>query len=490
MNATEWILHVAREHAARVFLADPRGGSSLTFGALDSDARRVGAALRGTHGLAPGDGVAFLGHNSIALATAYFGCLYAGVVAIPINPVLAPGEIAAILEESGAKLVVLGEGVAAPEGEGLPEALPLGALEAAGLAEAPGFVPFDGVGPDAPLCIVFTSGTTGRPTGVRHTISDLVDNARMFTTALGIGPRHRFYGVLAMTYLGGYYNLLLLPFVAGASVAVADAFDARAALDFWSRAAAAEVTALWLVPTIAAILLQLDRGDEGPAYCRAHVDLSLIGTAPLAASLRTRFEERYGVTLHENFALSETLFLTSSTPDDPAPPGTVGRVLPGVEMRVAGGAEEGVLEVRTPSLMTGAAVDADGWFATGDVGAFDDDGLLRITGRAKDIIIRGGVNVSPAAAEDVLLSHPAVVEAAVVGVPHPQLGEDAVAAVRLVEEADADAVRRELLALCRERLGATNRPARIVALGALPHSSSGKIQKARVREQLLGEAAA
>lgn len=485
MNATEWIAHVAREHAARPFLVDPRDGSELTFGGLDAAARRVAAHLRAAHGLAPGDGVAFLAHNSIALATAYFGCLYAGVVAIPVNPVLAPAEIAAILRESGARLVVVGDGVEAPAGDGLPATLGLGALDAAALPDAPAFAPFADVGPDDPLCIIFTSGTTGRPSAVRHTIADLVDNARMFNTALEIGPRHRFYGVLAMTYLGGYYNLLLLPYVAGASVAITDAFDARAALDFWSRAEAAEVTALWLVPTIAAILLQLDRGDEGPAYCRAHVDLTLIGTAPLAASLRTRFEERYGVTLHENFALSETLFLTSSTPQDPAPPGTVGRVLPGVEVRIAGDAGEGVLEVRTPALMTGAATDPDGWFATGDVGRFGADGRLAITGRAKDIIIRGGVNVSPAAAEDVLLSHPAVVEAAVVGVPHPQLGEDAVAAVRLVAEADPDAVRRELLALCRERLGATNRPARIVALDALPHSSSGKIQKARVRDLLV-----
>jgi acyl-CoA synthetase (AMP-forming)/AMP-acid ligase II len=484
MNATEWILQIAREHAARPFLVDPRDGSRLTFGDLDRDARRIAAELRGARGLARGDGVAFMAHNSIALATAYFGCLYAGVVAIPVNPVLAAPEIAYILRESGARLLVLGDGVAAPGGDDgarLPDAIPLAALDPAALP-ATDMAPFDGVAPGDPLCVVYTSGTTGRPSPVAHTIADLVDNARMFNAALGIGPRHRFYGVLAMTYLGGYYNLLLLPYVAGASVAVTDAFDARAALDFWSRAAAAEVTALWLVPTIAAILLQLDRGEDGPAYCRAHVDLALIGTAPLPASLRARVEERYGLTLHENFALSETLFLTSSTPADPAPHGSVGRPLPGIGVRVAGGADEGILDVRTPYLTPGAPVDADGWFATGDVGRLDGDGRLQITGRAKDIIIRGGVNVSPAAAEDVLLSHPAVVEAAVVGVPHPQLGEDAVAAVRLSAGADPDAVRGELLALCRERLGATNRPARIVALDALPHSSSGKIQKARVRE--------
>jgi long-chain acyl-CoA synthetase len=480
MNATEWILHIAREHADRPFLVDARDGTELTFGALDEGARRIAADLRG-RGLEAGDGVAFIATNSIALATAYFGCLYAGVVAIPLNPVLAPAEISSILARSGARLLVLGEGIAEPEGDGVPPILTLEAWDPALMPETD-LRPFDGVGPDDQLCTIYTSGTTGRPSAVRHTIADLVDNARMFTSALGIGPDHRFYGVLAMTYLGGYYNLLLLPYVAGASVAVTDAFDARAALDFWTQARRADVTALWLVPTIAAILLHLDRSDDGPAFCREHVDLTLIGTAPLPASLRARIEERYGLGLHENYALSETLFLTSSTPGDPAPPGSVGRVLPGVDVRVAAGADEGELEVRTPFLMTGAQTDAEGWFTTGDIGRFDADGRLAITGRTKDVIIRGGVNVSPAAAEDVLLSHPAVVECAVVGVPHPQLGEDTVAAIRLADGAEPDAVRGELLALCRERLGATNRPARIMVVDALPHSSSGKIQKHRVRE--------
>src|SRR4051812_25772887 len=367
MNATEWILHVAREHADRPFLVDARDGAQLTFGGLDAAARRIGHDL-GARGLRPGDGVAFIAHNSIALATAYFGCLYAGVVAIPINPVLASGEIAGILADSGAALLVLGEDIPGPEGAGVPPVLTLEAWDPALLPDDPAFHPFDGVGPDDPLCTIFTSGTTGRPTAVRHTIADLIDNARMFDAALGIGPQHRFYGVLAMTYLGGYYNLLLLPYAAGASVAITDAFDARAALDFWTQAEAAGVTALWLVPTIAAILLQLDRGDEGPRYCREHVDLALIGTAPLPASLRERVEERYGLTLHENYALSETLFLTSGTPGDPAPPGTVGRVLPGVQVRVAGGAPEGELEVRTPFLKLDAPLTDDGWFRTGDVG--------------------------------------------------------------------------------------------------------------------------
>src|SRR4051794_19270908 len=115
MNATEWILHVARENADRPFLVDARDDTQLTFGELDAAARRIAHDLR-ARGLEAGDGIAFIAHNSIPLATAYFGCLYAGVVAIPVNPVLAPGEIAAILADSGAALLVLGEGIPAPEG--------------------------------------------------------------------------------------------------------------------------------------------------------------------------------------------------------------------------------------------------------------------------------------------------------------------------------------------------------------------------------------
>jgi acyl-CoA synthetase (AMP-forming)/AMP-acid ligase II len=492
VNATDWILDVVARNAQRTFLVDARGGETLTFGALHEAARRVAADLD-RRGLERGDRVAFIAHNSIALATAYFGCLYAGVVAVPVNPVLAAPEVEHILRTSGARLLVVGgsaAGAARHAGDvgvvlladGTAPATPADAAaiepwDLAALAPTDR-APLDGVGPDDPLCLVFTSGTTGMPSAVGHTIADLVDNARLFSAALRIGPEHRFYGVLAMTYLGGYYNLLLLPFVAGASVAVADAFDARSALDFWTPAQRAGVTALWLVPTIGSILLELDRGEEGARFCREHVALTLVGTAPLPASLRERIEDRYGLVLHENYALSETLFLTSSTPDDPAPPGTTGRPLPGIDVRIAGGE----VEVRTPFQSGGGGGRATAWFATGDLGALDADGRLRITGRSKDIIIRGGVNVSPAAAEDVLLAHPAVVECAVVGVPHPHYGEDSVAAVRLADGADPAAVRAELAALCRERLGATNRPARIVVLADFPRSSGGKIQKRHIRE--------
>jgi long-chain acyl-CoA synthetase len=342
------------------------------------------------------------------------------------------------------------------------------------------------------MTIVYTSGTTGRPAGVVHRVRDLVDNGRLFGATVGVRPHHRFYSVLAMTYLGGYYNLMMLPYVNGASVVLSDAFDARAALDFWSLAVRHGVNALWLVPTIMSILLEMDRGSVGEELCRSSIELALVGTAPLPPSLRRAFEQRYGVRVLENYGLSETLFLTTNVTERETIDGSVGQVLEGVELRLS----EGELLARTPYLMPGyydvqrngpEPQDPAAWFRTGDVGCIDSEGNVFIAGRRKDVIIRGGVNVSPAAAEDVLMGHPSVAECAVVGVPHPMYGEDSVAVVRLLAGADETRTRDALVAACRECLGSTNRPSRIAFLEELPHSSSGKVHKARLRELLRSE---
>lgn len=499
MNAVERLLSVAETHAARTFLVEARTGSELTFGELHDSAHAVASELR-RRGLRKGDRLAVVAHNSAALVRLYFGALYAGVVVVPVNPALVRAELQWIVEHSGARLlvatsethqlavdcpppalglVVLADGRAAAAA---PADVPVLDLDALPAGEG---LPLEGVDPRDTLVVTYTSGTTGRPKGVVHRIADLVDNAAVFTDVVGVRPEHRFYGVLAMTYLGGYYNLLLLPYVAGASVALVDAFDARAAVDFWSAAREHGVTALWPVPTIMSIVLDMDRGTNGETFCREHVTLTLTGTAPLPMPLRRAFEERYGVTVLENYALSETLFLTTNRPGEPTPERSVGRPIPGIDVRIA---DDGEVQVRTPYLMEGyfggEQLEPGTWFATGDVGELDPEAGLTITGRKKDVIIRGGVNVSPAMAEEVLLEHPAVLEVAVVGVPHAHYGEDSAAVLRLADGIELQDIRSELVAACRERLGATSRPGRYVALDALPHSTSGKVQKVRLREML------
>lgn len=503
------LLHrIPRENADRDFLVDTIGGRSLTFGALHESAVRIGADLR-RRGLERGDRVAMLMHNSAAFAELYLGCLYAGVVAVPINPVFSRSEIGFILESTRARLVFVSpetaDQVADAGGDARTLSLqadgepPPGAerWHPDGLDEAAGFEPLEGAVPDDTLCIVYTSGTTSQPKGVVHSVGNMLGNGHAFGRRLGIGPGNRFYGILAMTYLGGYYNLLMLPYVNASSVALARTFDASAALDFWTPAREAGVNTLWLVPTIASILMEMDRGTDGERFCRDEVDLALVGTAPLTASQRRAFEERYGVTLYENYGLSETFFISTNAPTLPLVEGSVGRLMPGVQVTILGGdgrareyGEEGEVAVSTPYLMNGyfdAGRDgpeppAEAWFRTGDIGVLTGAGDLFITGREKDLIIRGGINISPAAIEDVLTEHDAVVDCAVVGIPHALYGEAVAAVVRLGGGRSLETVRPELERLCRDALSPVKQPAHFLELDEFPRSSSNKIQKAKVRE--------
>lgn len=513
MNAVQWILHVMREHADRTFLVDAATGRETTFGDLHDRALAVGAFLRG-RGLRRGDRAACLLHNSVEFAAFYFGCLYAGVTTVPVNPALSRAEAGHILAQSRARLAVASAStldlLAGERPASLREVLVLpvdgppppdaAILDVAALPVDAGFVPLEGVLPADALTIVFTSGTTAQPKGVVHRIADLVDNARLFNGFMGVGPENRFYGVLAMTYLGGYYNLLLLPFAAGASVVLAKTFSAATALDFWGPAARHGVNTLWLVPTIMAVVLEMDRDRKGEEFCRRSVRLALVGTAPLPARLRREFEGRYGLRLRENYALSETLFLSSESPAAPSREGASGRVLPGVQVTVLDEAgqplplgETGEVVVSTPFLMEGY-LDAEGtgptpippgaWFPTGDLGSLSATGDLFIVGRKKDLIIRGGVNVSPRRIEEAILACPDVVDAAVVGVPHRLYGEEIAAVVKLRQGARFEAVQADLAESLKVSLGQGSRPAYLVEIDDLPRTPTGKVRKNELRALL------
>jgi acyl-CoA synthetase (AMP-forming)/AMP-acid ligase II len=201
----------------------------------------------------------------------------------------------------------------------------------------------------------------------------------------------------------------------------------------------------------------------------------------------------------ESYGLSEILFIASNAAGGVRRSGTVGRLLEGVEVRFIGAdgrdvtPEEGEIEVRTRFMMAGYLdyetlqpdeIDPDAWFPTGDIGCFDPDGALRITGRKKDLIIRGGINVSPRQVEECLLDHPAVSQAAVIGLPHDLYGEEVTAVLVLRPGRTLDEVKPELQQLCRERLSASAAPTRWVELPELPVSTTGKVQKNALRESL------
>ena len=499
-SATE-LLRVVERHGDRPFLIDSDDGTILTYAELGMRARGWAAALAEV-GIEPGARVCIVAGNAAVTLEVFLGCLFSRLVAVPLNSALGATELLK-LARAAEPAAVLVSGQVPDTISGLDFGIPAFQIDAGGgpsslgRSEARASVPLE-IRPDDDgiVAITYTSGTTGLPTGVGHRLSSFIANGRLFAEAVGIGSGNRFYAILPMGYLGGYYNLFLLPFVNGASVVVTRGFDARMALDFWTAAARYDVNTLWLVPSIVALLLEMDRSDRGAAFCREHVELALVGTAPLPVAARLAFEQRYGVRLHENYALSETLFLTTSTPTNPAPDGTTGAPLPGIGIEIIQDVHlspgEGEIGTRTPFLMAERHLPSKGTrehfvagspFATGDLGRLDD-GNLRITGRKKDVIIRGGINVSPGAIEEVIAEHPAVLEVAVVGIPHKLEGEEIVAVVRLAGDAPEAETRAEIMAAARRSLPGMLRPGRIELFDELPKSSSGKVDKRALRESV------
>lgn len=454
-------------HADFPFLIDTIGGRELSYGEVDGLAGRFAAELV-RRGAAPGDRVGVVLPNCAELAILYFACLRVGVTAVPLGTETPEPEIERALRTTRCRLAIRST-------DGLLAAEPGGALPEAD--------------PDALLTIGFTSGTTATPKGVAHRARSLFAAAAAFAEQLEFDPDDRFLHLLPMSYMAGFLNSLLCPFVAGASVVLVPPFDNRTLLRFWKPIVEHDVTRLWLTPTIVAALLQVDRDPAGPQHAATRIRTISSVTAPLPRRAAEEFEARYGARLYESYGLSELTFVTTDAPPLDSLPGSAGRLLPGVEAREAA---DGELLVRSPYAMAGYVGDdgePDGatspeWFPTGDLGRVDEHGFLFVTGRKKDVIIRGGMNVSPRAIEETLERHPAVTAAAVVGVPHDVLGEDVVAAVVLTEGRTLEGERASLLALCREHLPPTSVPGAIAAVESLPRNATGKVRKEAVRELL------
>lgn len=502
---------IAEKNKNRIFIIDPVAKKEFTYAEIMQDACKMAVVLRGL-GVQRGEKMAISLHNSVDFAKLYFACLISGVIVVPINPTLTTAEKEIIIANSQAKIFVISPETS--EGMNLDKIskqLNLTCLncdqaetDVPGAVEfiwqhsdAEEFVPYDGVSGEDVVAIIYTAGTTSTPKGVVQTYNKMLINGYVFGEIMGIGTENRFYNLLPMTYLGGYYNLLLLPYLRGSSVVLGKAFDARAALRFWDSIIENKVNTIWFVPTIISILLEMDRGDKGAEYTRDNLRLALVGTAPLPAPLKEKFEERYGITLYENYGLSETFFLSTNIPNNGKLTFGVGTVFPGVEFRIvdksgkeAGINKEGEVCVKTKFLMNGYYQSNseepelelnDGFFLTGDIGRLSKDGNLYITGRRKDLIIRGGINISPASIEKVIYSNHSVAECAVVGITHKILGEDIIAVIRLKDNADFEEVKKELKQSFSDNLSEIKRPSKIIHLADFPHTSSGKIQKVKIK---------
>jgi long-chain acyl-CoA synthetase len=346
---------------------------------------------------------------------------------------------------------------------------------------------------DDTAVVLYTSGTTGRPKGAELTHANLLSNARAAaglvdldetTVALVVLPLFHAFGMTVM------HNAVL---AVGGSLVLVPRFQAPAVLQLLQHR---RVTFLGGVPTMFMALLEAD-GASSSAGDLSALRWCVSGGAPMPAPVMAEFEARFGVTLLEGYGLSETSPAVSFTvPDRPRTPGSIGYPLPGVEVRlvdgngavVTGPDTAGEIEVRGPNVMKGywrnpqatAEAIVDGWFRTGDIGMTDADGALRIVDRKKDLIIRAGYNVYPREVEGVLHLHPAVAQAAVVGVPDRRRGEEVKAVVTL--KPGTTATPTEIVAFCRRHLASYKYPRVVEVRDSLPLGPTGKVLKNELRE--------
>ncbi|HEY5855746.1 MAG TPA: long-chain fatty acid--CoA ligase [Aldersonia sp.] len=466
------------------------GESTITYAEFDAAAARV-ATLLERAGIEPGDRVGVSLPNTPAFAVVLYGILRRGAIAVPMNPLLKAREIEFYLTNTAAVALF-----ATPTFE--DEARP--AAEAAGarawivddaeltalLADLPAQAEPVERADDDTAVVLHTSGTTGKPKGAELTHAGLAGNAEVCArTLLHLGPDDVVMGCLPLFHVFGLTCGLNAAVLVGATLTLVPRFDPHTALEVVARD---KVTVFEAVPTMYAAILGV--ADQFSADATASLRVCISGGASLPVQVLTDFEKAFGAKILEGYGLSETSPVASfNHPDRVRKAGSIGTPIEGVSMRVvdAAGVEVGVgepgeIQISGPNVMKGywnlpdataAAIDADGWFATGDVGKVDDDGYFYIVDRKKDMIIRGGLNVYPREIEEVLYEHPAVVEAAVVGIPHDTLGEDIGAAVAVRAAIDPD----EIIAFVRERLAAYKYPRRVWIVDALPKGATGKIQR-------------
>jgi long-chain acyl-CoA synthetase len=466
----------------------------LTYAELEERSAQV-AGLLAARGVESGDRVGLLLPNVPQFPMLYYGVLRAGAVVVPMNPLLKAREIEYYLEDSGAALLFAWDATAAESAKG---------AEAAGA----GFIPvapaaFDcllgeqapttavaGRADDDTAVILYTSGTTGRPKGAELTHANLRRNAAVSATTLfGLDPEDVVMGCLPLFHSFGQTCGLNAAVGSGACLTLLPRFDPGKALEVIQRD---RVTVFEGVPTMYAALLNHPRRGE---FDVGSLRLCVSGGAALPVEVLRGFEDAFGCVILEGYGLSETSPVAAfNHPDRQRKPGSIGTPIQGVELRLVGSAGEevaagevGEIAIRGHNLMRGywgreeATREAipDGWFRTGDLARQDDDGYFFIVDRKKDLIIRGGYNVYPREVEEVLYEHPAVAEAAVVGVPHPTHGEEVGAAVVL--KPGTEATPAELRAFCRERMAAYKYPRQVWLEAALPKTATGKLLRREVQ---------
>jgi long-chain acyl-CoA synthetase len=489
-NLASNIIAAAKEHGSRPALK--LDDFELSWEQLENATARA-AALLAEEGVQPGDRVGLMLPNIPQFPILYYGILRAGGIVVPMNVLLKEREVAYYLEDSGAELLFAWEGMIDGARAGAEKT---GATVVE--VDFEGFVKrimetepreeiADRDGSDTAV-LLYTSGTTGSPKGAELTHDNLRTNAETCSALYDGGPEDVMLGALPLFHAFGQTCAMNVSVVTGACLSLIPRFDPEKALEIFQRDG---ITLFLGVPTMYGAMLHTP-GREN--YDTSSLRVCVSGGSALPVELLSSFEEAFGCAILEGYGLSETSPTASFNHlDRERKPGSIGTPIKDVEMKlldedgneVADG-EVGEIAIKGPNVMKGywkkddatAEAIVDGWFHSGDLAKRDEDGYYFIVDRKKELIVRGGYNVYPREIEEVLYEHPAVREAAVIGVPDESMGEEVGAAVALKDGESAS--EDEIKAFVKEQVAGYKYPRRVWFVDELPKGPTGKILKREI----------
>jgi long-chain acyl-CoA synthetase len=490
-NVGSFLHRWAQQDPERTGIVDSgRDSLALSYGELDRQAARVAAHL-GERGLGAGDRVAICTANGLDFVAAWFGTVYAGCTTLPIPVMSTAHEIAFRLQHAGCRALLTDADRSAVAHESKTRArtaLDVVLIEDA-IAHAKDEAPPCDVSPGSLAMLLYTSGTTGAAKGVCITHESLGTHTRaLVEQTLRLTGEDRILGTLPLSHSYGIRMTLLAPFYAGASTVFVPKFSPSRTLELCTTH---RITWLPGVPTMF-VAWANEHAQPTPPSLR----WCMSAGAPLIEDVRLRAEARLEAPVRQGYGLTEATFTTINAPPDGAVPGSSGKPVAGVELRIADDFGEelpqgvhGEVLIRGQNVMAGyldeklatAHVMRGDWLHTGDIGFVDEEGRLTIADRTKDLILRGGASIYPSEIENVLAHHPAIHDVAVVGQLDDYYGEEIVAVI--VRKADATA--QELDEWVREQLAPYKVPRRYAFIEALPQGASGKTLKRQLRDQLV-----
>jgi long-chain acyl-CoA synthetase len=485
-NLAEMLIETAAEHGGRT--AIKLDDLELPYAGVEG-ATRHAAGLLAAKGVEAGDRIGLMLPNVPYFPILFFGALRLGAVVVPMNPLLKEREVAFHLKDSGSKLLFAWHQFAEAARAGAADAGAECVLVTPGETEQQigGASPLADVAArdDSDIALIlYTSGTTGTPKGAELTHGNLAAAARIADELVDSGPETVTFGALPLFHVFGLTSGLNACVRVGGCLTLLPRFDPGKALEIVARD---RVNTFLGVPTMYAAMLHHEGGAASDA---SSLELCVSGGAAMPVEILRGFEERFGCTILEGYGLSESTAIAAfNRPDRERKPGSIGIPVPDTEMRLDGD-EEGIGEilVKGPTVMKGywnreeataETLSPDGWLRTGDIARVDEDGYYFIVDRKKELVIRGGFNVYPREIEEVLYEHPAVREAAVLGLPHDSLGEEIGAAVVLRD--GQSATEEEIRDYVKSRVAAYKYPRRVWFTDELPKGPTGKILKREIQ---------